>query len=235
MLALFCLLLSGALGALSGVADDRKPTLFVFLTTSLTSHALQKALESELPRMSVTAFGRSHDFEDALTNSPPDAVLALRPVLAAHGLRPSLQGYRAGSATEPYVLVSVGRPIDRAAMSDKVVGVVDLLGRKGTTAFVGSLFGSSAPRIKRVVKPEDLLFLLQLKMADAIFASTSVFEQLKRGSELDLQATKVEGAELGLPAVAFLTDVGRNQAGASIPSLSSDLAQQIGVGSWKAE
>ncbi len=230
MLAVVCLLLT-----LSGVADDRKPTLFVFLTTALTSHALQKALETELPRMSVTAFGRSHDFEDALTSAPPDAVLALRPVLAAHGLRPVLQGYRGGAATEPYVLVSVGKPVDPAAMSDKVVGVVDLLGRKGTTAFVGGLFGASAPRIKRVVKPEDLLFLLQLKMADAIFASTSTFEQLKRGSELDLQATKIEGAELGLPAVAFLTEAGRSQAGLSIPKMSSNLTQQIGVGSWKAE
>jgi hypothetical protein len=235
MLAVVCLLISTFLPTVSGVADDRKPTLFVFLTTSLTSHALQKALETELPKISVTAFGRSHDFEDALGSSPPDAVLALRPVLAAHGLRPALQGYRDGAATEPYVLVSVGRQVDQATMSDKVVGVVDLLGRKGTTTFIGGLFGASAPRIKRVVKPEDLLFLLQLKMADAIFASTLTFEQLKRGSELDLQASKVEGAELGLPAVAFLTDVGRNHAGTSIPKLSANLAQQIGVGSWKAE
>ncbi len=235
VLLLFGVLAVTLAPASAGLGQGPRPRLFVFLLTTLRPHALQKNLEQELPQLSITAFGRSSDFEAALSATPPDAVLALRPVLSAHQLRPALQGYRGTASAEDYVLISVGRELVPSVLSDKVVGVVDLLGRKGTSAVVAELFGAAKPKVKRVARLEDLLFLLQLNMADAVFASRSNYEELKQISELDLRASKIEGAGLGLPAVALLTDAGRTHVGPGIMRISSALAGQIGVSSWKAE
>src|SRR3982751_6180122 len=62
------------------VGAETRPTLYVFLHTDVKSTVLEKTLQSSLPELAVTVFGRFRDFEQALSAHPPDAVLALQPL-----------------------------------------------------------------------------------------------------------------------------------------------------------
>ena len=78
--------------------------------------------------MTVTAFGRFRDFDEAVGARRPDAVLALQPLLASYNVPVLLQGQRAGQDWEPYVLLA--REVLEGPVNGKLIGVVDLLGRK---------------------------------------------------------------------------------------------------------
>ena len=89
-----------------------RPTVYVHLHTDAKSATLERALAQKLPAVAVTVFGRFRDFEEAMAARPPDGVLALGICLAAFRVPAILQGVRANSDTEPYVLVSSGASID---------------------------------------------------------------------------------------------------------------------------
>jgi hypothetical protein len=58
---------------LSGTAQAAETKIYVFAVTSIRPHVLQTLLESALPGVSVTVFGRVGDFARALEDAPPDA------------------------------------------------------------------------------------------------------------------------------------------------------------------
>ena len=175
---------------------------------------------------------RHRDFVRELSQSP-DAALALAPVLTAHGLDANLRGQRGGAESEAYVLLSIGSSIERARFPGLVIGSVDLLGRDATAKLVATLMGvSSPPEIKYVIKPEDLLPLLQFGSAAAVLLSEQEATHIKSLSKLDLRVTPLSG-RLGLAAVSFRSDAGRRMIRPSLEALDMDMRRKLGVDAWR--
>lgn len=178
------------------------PTLYVFVHGAQKSHALEKLLEDELGNIDVTVFGRVADLKAAVQTAPPDALLARPPVLAALNMKAALSGVGPEGQTEPLLIVSV-EVVAAADLGSKVIGAVDLLGRKEMPRFVADVLRLAAPpRLQPVTKQEDLLPLLQFKIADVVLVTAGAFEEMKRRSALDLKILRVDQAVVGLPSLA---------------------------------
>jgi hypothetical protein len=176
-------------------------TLFVYHPSSATARALQSELEAKLPGVEVTVFGRLSDFEGAVSEQSPEAVLAPTPVLEAQGLSPSLRGSRGGQTEASYCLVSVG-PVPAESLGEHMVGAIDLLGRSGMPAFVQGLAGSpEPPKVKRVTQQADLLPLLQFELATAVVLDKDSVPSLLDSTQLELQVQDLTGSTAGRVAV----------------------------------
>jgi hypothetical protein len=202
------LLVLGLLTTTTTLAQAPSSTLYVFVHGAQKAHALEKLLEDELGNVDVTVFGRVADLKSAVQTLPPDALLARPPVLAALSMKPALSGLGPAGRNEALLIVSV----DVAAAGDlsaKVIGAVDLLGRKEMPRFVADVLHLAAPpKLQPVTKQEDLLPLLQLKTADVVLVNESAFDEMRRRSTLDLKTTRVDGAVVGLPALAVVNGRG---------------------------
>jgi len=218
--------------AVTAQAQSDKPTIFVYLPTDIRPNAFQKLLEDSAPNVAVTVFGRIRDFQKNLKGTPPDAVLAAHPVIEDLSLPIGMQGKAGGAVDEQYVLVSVGQEVD-LGKAELVIGTVDLLGRKKMGGFVNKLIGrADGTKLKRVTKREDLLSLLQFKVADAILLRESSLESFKGKSKLDLKVKRVEGARVGLPAVGFLPDARTKEVKDAVGKFTGELNAIIGVTGW---
>jgi hypothetical protein len=204
-----------------------QPKLLVFLHVPLKQLAFQSELQAALPGVTVTAVGRVADFDRGLREGQ-DAVLSLPVVLAAHGLAPTTQGTRKGSATETYSLAAVDVTPDPQKIS--TLGVLDLLGREGMNAFVMNLVGVQ-PKIERVTKLEDLLPLLQMQRVNAVILPTRLVSELKNSSRLNLIWRELPKGVL-LPAIAT---TGARGAGIvqALHHLPSSLSAALGVSEWR--
>ena len=212
--------------------SQERPRLIVYLHTEVKSRALEVVLTRQMPGIEVTVCGRYRDFTRELSKSH-DAALALEPVLQANALTGDLRGIRGGRDTEPYVLLSSEGTIDAARFPSLVLGAVDVLGREGTTELVKSLLGlETAPEIKFVIKSEDLLPLLQFQSANAVLLPEREAVRTKTLTKLDLQITPL-GTRVGLPAVAFRSDAGRQLIRPLVLGLDSATNGKLGVDSWR--
>lgn len=203
------------------------PRLLVFLHVALKQRVFQGELQSALEGISVTAVGRTADFDRGLWDGP-DAVLTLPVVLAAHGLTAACQGLRRGASEEPYVLAGVDSPPDPGSVAS--VGVLDVLGRDGMNGFVSGLLGRQ-PKVERVTKVEDLLPLLQLQRVDAIVVPARLLGDVRAPSRLNLVARELPRGS-GLPAVASL-GAGGPQIVQAVRRLPPQLASTVGVSEWR--
>lgn len=201
--------------------------LLVYLHLAVKQRALQEQLGSGLPGIDVMAVGRIADFDRAL-ESAPDAALTLPVVLDARGYKPGLRGLRLGQPDEVYVLVSEGTAPSAKGITS--VGAVDLLGRTGTTELVHRLLGAS-PKVDRVTKVEDLLFLLQLRRVEAIIVPDRLLGNLRSMTRMNLVKTDLS-VRMGLPAAVSLTARGEGVL-IGIRNLSKSHAQTLGVDAWK--
>jgi len=214
------------------VGAEARPTLYVFLHTDVKSTVLEKALQAGLPDLSVTVFGRFRDFEQALSARPPDAVLALQPMLEARKLSAALRGIEQGRDVEPYVLMSVGSPL-AGSLAGRTIGVVDLLGRADTQTFVLALLKAPDTHLKLVTKLEDLLSLLQFAAADAILVPARIVKSFTERSRLSLQVRALPDVVVGRPAVAVLAPSARAAVVRGIQRLDAATNQLMGVESWR--
>ena len=201
--------------------------LLVFVHVAMKQRALQALLQSALPGLTVTTVGRVADFDRALEEGQ-DAVLTLPIVAQAHGLSQKLRGLRGGSPDESYSLVGADAAPDAASV--RTVGVLDVLGRDGTTSFVHGLMAAK-PKIERVTKVEDLLPLLQMQRADALLLPSRLFAEIKSTSSLNL-VQKELGGRVGLPALTAINDAGA-LAIAEVGKMSSEATRALGVESWR--
>lgn len=225
------LLLHSVRGPRLAMAEGNKPVVHVFLQLDVKASVLEKTLQAHLPDLTIIAFGRFRDFEDGLANGHPDAVVSITPVLQQRGKTPALRGQRAGKGTERYVLASVGKPLE-PALSGKSIGVVDLLGRDGTQAFVNDLLGATDLKIKRVAKVEDLLPLLEFSAADAILLADATLTQLLVRTRLVIKTREVPGAPVGLPAVAILNPAVGAIVLRSFQALDAPTNHLLGIDTW---
>jgi hypothetical protein len=214
-------------------AQAARPTVFVFLQLDVKSSALEQALQKQLPGLALTVFGRFRDFQDGVVKMNPDAIVATASLLDLDHTKATLQGVRAGKDWEPYMLVTAaaGPPLSWAG---KTVGIVDLLGRDGTQAFAADAVGSSDVKVKRVVKIEDLLPLLEFSAADAVLIPSSSVKRFTERTRLPLAVRELPHARVGLPAVAVRNEKSRSSVVQAVQKLDPETRSLIGIDTWSA-
>lgn len=223
--------LSLVLGAARS-AVSAEPRLLVYVHTPVRPRALESTLKESLPQVDVTVVGRHRDFKRGLSRSP-DAAMAARPVLKSLQLEATLQGVRDGKDEEPYVVMSLGKPVQPAECAELTVGAVDLLGRKATAQFLTDLLGLERhPSVRYVVKADDLLPMLHFGAAQAVVLSEKQAGWMTGRTRLTLKKVTLKKA-VGLPGVALLTAGGRERIGPVLRELKPDVNAKLGVDSWR--
>jgi hypothetical protein len=221
------------------LADDPRPTLFVFLQLDVKSSALEQALQKQLPGLAVTVFGRLRDFQDSVATRNPDAIIAIAPLLEQAHAKPALLGVRGGKEWEPYLLVMTGAAAAGAgsttpSLAGKTIGIVDLLGRDGTQAFAAAAVGASDIKVKRVAKIEDLLPLLEFSAADAVLIPSSAVKRFTDRTRLAMAVRELPNARVGLPAVAVRNEKARAAIVSGIQKVDVETRSLLGIDSWSA-
>ena len=207
-------------------------TLYVFVPTEERANVMQDKIGSFCKSVEVTVFGRAKDFHKKVESDSPNAILSLMPVINhSAGYKPALNGSKNGSETEDYVLVSVDKGIDIAAVAGKKIGVVDLLGRKPMSTFITELFKAKV-KLKRVTKVEDLLPLITFGSVEGIFIAESLYTQLKSKSNLNLVATKLN-MKIGLVSAAINSSTDKKVT-ECIAAFDSELNTTLGVDKWRS-
>jgi hypothetical protein len=214
-------------------AGDR-PKLYVFLLTGIKSAVLEAALQAKLPGLTVTVFSRYRDFQEAMTTKRPDALLAFQPVLDAQKATLVLRGLSKGQDFEKFVLLSAGSPLE-GSLSNRTIGVVDLLGRAETQSFVAKLLNTSDVHTKLVTKLDDLLPLLQFSASDAVLVPVSSVGAFKERSQMSLHVRDTEDARVGRAAVGVLAPAASAAVISQIQALDGATKQMIGVDSWGSQ
>ncbi|WP_437308743.1 hypothetical protein [Sorangium sp. So ce388] len=206
-------------------------TLYVYAVTPLRARALEQKIEESMPGVDVTVFGKLSDFKTAIEASPPNAALSPTPVLASLNRAPDLQGVRAGSDVEQYLLVST-RSLTKDMLSSLRYGMVDLVERRALPKFVAGLLGvTAAPDVQRVTKVEDLLQLLQFQTADAVLLPERFRSDFESKSKMSFTILSLPTARVGHVAVTFLSD--RQPVENAIRKLPKAVLADLGVDEWK--
>jgi hypothetical protein len=245
-LAAVAILLSSAIGggpctrgrglgptSAAAAGDDGRPNLYVYVHTDAKSASLESSLKDRLKAMNVTVFGRYRDFEEAMASNRPDALLGSRALLGSQNAPVALQGMRGAHEWEPYALVSVGAPLT-GSLTGKVIGVVDMLGRRGTQDFVTDLLKTPDLKLKRVTKLEDLLPLLQFSAADAVLISVSEVKSVTDRSQLSLSVRELPEGKVGLASVSVLNPKFRDLVIKQMQALDAETNKVLGVDRWRA-
>lgn len=204
--------------------------VFVFYPSLARPLAIQEALAKRCPALEFTVFGRLADLQAKVEKDPPQAILARNEVLRQFpAFQPGLQGLRNGSATEDFVLLSIGKPFDASGDSG-AVGVVGMLDRKEMEGFVGTLV-SGPLRINRVTKVEDLLPLLIFRSVSAVLVSEANVREFRKRSRADLVDVKPGKPKVGLVAAGIRESGPEVLAG--LKSLDPATLAFLGVDGWK--
>jgi hypothetical protein len=212
-------------------AHAAQATVYVFAITDVRPRALQKMMEDEMPGTQVTVFGRVGDFSRALKASPPNAAVALAPVLSAFGQTPALQGVDAGSSVEEYLLLS-REALQESDLHRSTIGCIDLVGRKKLPEFVADVLKlDPPPTVRRVTKVEDLLQLLQFQRADAILLPQRFLTDLQQRSRMTLEILRLPQAKVKRTAIAFPGN--RSAVESALRRLSADTLKLLGVDGWQ--
>lgn len=207
-------------------------SLYVFVPTEVRANVMQDKIGSFCSGVEVTVFGRAKDFHKKVKADSPNAILSLMPVIKySEAYKPALNGSKNGSETEDYVLVSVDKGLDIAAIAGKKIGVVDLLGRKPMSAFITELFKAKV-KLKRVTKVEDLLPLITFGSVEGVFIAESLYNQLKTKSNLNLVATKLN-MKIGLVSAAINGSADKKVT-ECIAAFDSELNTTLGVDKWRS-
>lgn len=183
-------------GLLSGAVSANN-TLFVYIPSKLKAVILEERIKAQCPDYDVRVFGKSEEFRQQISEKSPHAVLSL-PIIfeTLPELTVYTQGQRNGRTNEKAVLLSLDKPVSPADIGRLRLGMLDLLGRKQSQAYVDKIFNASV-QIIRVSKIEDLAPLIVFNMADAIFTTESYAEDIKSRSKLNLVVTPLQ-LEVGL-------------------------------------
>jgi len=221
-----------------------RPKVFVFFPSLARPLAIQEALAGKCPGLDVTVFGRLTDLRAMAAREPPLAILAPLPALGQFGgYRPRLQGIRNGSATEKYVLLSIGKPFAPGADLGSSIGAVGIFDRAGMSAFAKGIVPGS-PRINLVTKVEDLLPVLIFGSADAILISETNMREFRKKSRANLVSTELKNAQVGLLAVGMRAAAPLAGAGAeaargekdilaALKALDAGTLALLGVDAWQ--
>ena len=212
-------------------ADAAHPTVYILLQLDAKTAVVEKTLSDHLPGLAVKVFATYRDFDSAVTTGNPDAVVVIPQVLEARGKKATLQGMRDGKDWEPYVLVSVGKPLE-GSLAGKTIGMVDLLGRDGTQAFIAKLVKDKDFKVKRVAKVEDLVSLLEFSAAQALLVPSTMLAALAKHTRLSLKTRDLPDGHVGLPAVAVLNSAAKEAVVKAFHGLDAATKGVLGIDAW---
>jgi len=215
-----------------GPALAGPPRLFVFVPTDEKPRSVEKALQSSMPGLVTTVFGKAADFESELAAQKPEAALALAPGLQALGLSPVLRGARSGATEEEFVLLTVDAPIAPKALGSETVGVFGFMGRQETKKFCGKLMGTGDQKVKTVTKYADLLPMLQFNAAKGVLLPRRFTKALMGSSKLKLVINELPSAKVGLPAVAVMSPSVAGAVQSAIRGMNGEAKGYLGVDAW---
>ena len=213
-------------------AGGGKPSVYVLLQIDAKLTDVEKMLSDHLPGLTVKMFATYRDFDSASTTGNPDAVLVIPPVLDARGKKATLQGTRDGKDSESYVLVSIDKPLD-GPLAGKTIGMVDLLGRDGSQAFVAQLTKDKDFKVKRVAKVEDLVPLLEFSAAQALLVPSAMLAGFAKNTKLVLKSRDLpDGGQVGLPALAVVNPAAKDAVVKGFNGLDAATKAVLGIDAW---
>ena len=232
LLAVLCCGLASLLATPAARADAAHPTLYVLLQLDAKASVVEKTLADHLPGITVKVFATFRDFDGAAATGNPDALLVIPPLLEARGKKATLQGTRGGKASEAWVLVSVDKPLE-GPLAGKTIGMVDILGRDGTQAFIAQVTKDKDFKVKRVAKVEDLVPLLEFSAAQALLVPSAMLAGFAKHTRLTLKARELgDGGLVGLPAVAVLNPAAKDAVVKALNGLDPATKAVLGIDAW---
>jgi len=197
-----CFVIALMIGVSVDARISHAESLYVFYPTVMRAKVVQQKLSIALPGVKTVVLSRYRDFKKKVQEAQPDAILAKQPVVESiAGYSIKLRGVRNGATEEGYALLAVDTSLDPNNISQMMLGVLDLLGRKGMVKFIDDHF-SAKPKLKRVTKIEDLLPLLTFNMAEGILIPKSHVDYFTDISKLNFVAVPIPQVTIGIAAVA---------------------------------
>ena len=185
----------------SAVPDSAK-TVYIFYPSTMRPAMIQQKFVAVCGGAKVTAFGRFQDFKEKTVADHPDLVITKPQVLAElSGYSVRLAGVRKGSTVEPWVLVSIEKPVPPDSLSKITLGTIDFLGRANTEQFVDNLIHTTV-RLNRVTKIEDLLPMLNFNKARAAIVAEGAVAYFKKTSQLNIIVSNVPECSAGIVTCA---------------------------------
>ncbi|MCP4351147.1 MAG: hypothetical protein GY795_37255 [Desulfobacterales bacterium] len=209
-------------------------SLFVFYPTPQRPHVLRQKMSEVFPsNIEIKVYGRYSDFEKKTRTASPDAVITKFPVIRQlSGYSVKMNGSRGGSTDESYVFLSIDEKIDPGNIKGMKIGVVGILGRKQMNQFVSNYF-KAAPKLKRVLKIEDLLQLLTFKMVKAILIPECHVSFFKKRSELNFVVTPVPNMQTGIVSLAVKDENSTSSVAEIVKKMNNDIMNLLGIDKWE--
>lgn len=207
--------------------------LYVFMAGKSDSDTLKAKLAAQLTGIELFVLDRVRDFKAKVQLEPPDAILSYGPVVQDYRNYPvAISGTFKGKKYEEYFLLSEDHPVSADSLSHITVGVLDFMGKKSLTKFVHGRL-KATPKLRRVTKFEDLLPLLNLKLADAILVSKRDEKLIRTASKLNLVTTEIAEAKIPLPALGIREGKAAAQLVTAIENLDAETNRQMGIEKWQ--
>ncbi len=209
-------------------------SLCVFYPTPQRPHVLrQKISEVFPPDIEITVYGRYSDFKKAILTAHPDALIAKPPTIRQlKGYSVKLNGSLKGSSDESYIFLSIDKKIDPGSIANIKIGMVGILDRKQMKQFVGRYF-TATPKLKRVLKIEDLLQLLTFKMVDAVLIPEYHVSYFKKRSKLNFIVTPVSKMRTGIISLAVKEGKIASSVVKAVSMMNDDIMTLLGIDKWK--
>jgi len=223
----------GVLSGLVSVWANGRARAFVFVPSDEKSMNIEKTLAGATDSIEFTVFGRAKDLEQSVRQSNPEIVIAPEPTLRDLNLSPTLLGRRAGSTTEPYVLITVDQPAAPKSMQPHTVGVLGIMDHSSMKRHCGELLGTGEQKVKTVTKYADLLPLLQFKAAQGVVLPKRFSGTLTSRSALKLISNDIPDGRVGLTSVAIQNQQVKVSAIDQLRRLNGAAMAALGVEDWQ--
>jgi hypothetical protein len=192
---------------------------------------IERSLAQSMHGIEVRAFGTVNELRTAMSTQMPDAIFGAPSAIQQAGFTPSMVGTT--SARGGYAIASFRPDITRDQLGSITLGTVEESGKKATEQRVNQLIGGKA-KLRRVQKVDDLLPLLQFKMADAIVVRDAQLAQIKSRTKQTLHTISLTGPG-ETRAVAFTDGGRRSVVERALLDLAPEARAQLGVEKWSSE
>lgn len=223
---LFLLLFVNFISSFSG------EKLYVYFPTTIKPMILEKNISDVCPNISVTVFGRYHDFITMVGTDNPDGVLIKTPLikeLSSYTI--SKRGVWKNKITDDYVFLST-QEINPTEIGAGVIGILDFMSKKNMDEFAASFFNTQ-PKVKSVTKMEDLLSLLTFNMANAILIPDSYISYFKSKSQLDFKVVLIVNNSAEIIALCIKSGKSSSNLELVVQKFTGSINSSLGVESWK--
>lgn len=216
---------AAAVAPAAGPARTANPSLYV-----VGGAGLEATLEANMRGVDVQMFGSSSELRAAMARQAPDGVLGPSAVVKGLGLQPAVLGM---GPKVSWVAATLKAGLTRGELAGLTVGVVEDASKKVVEDRVGELVGGK-PRVRRVPKTDDLLPLLQLKMADAVVVREADLAELRARTQQTVHVVPLGGVDT-TRALAFTEGSRRSVVERAVLGLGADIRAQLGVEKWSKE